>query len=84
MLRIHAELRLAFHVMGDQRRFYEPYLTRNRELLAALESRDAPQAELLLSVYLADAERQLVRAFDDTRPRASRPTGSDQREGYGT
>jgi DNA-binding GntR family transcriptional regulator len=84
MLRIHAELRLAFHVMGDQRRFHEPYLTRNRELLAALESRDAQQAELLLSVYLADAERQLVRAFDDIEPRASRPTGSDQREGYGT
>jgi DNA-binding GntR family transcriptional regulator len=65
MLRIHAELRLAFHAMDDPRRFHAPYLTRNRELLTALESRDAQQAELLLSVYLADAERQLLRAFDD-------------------
>jgi DNA-binding GntR family transcriptional regulator len=67
MLRVHAELRLAFHVMDDPRRFHAPYLTRNRELLAALESRDTQQAELLLSVYLADAERQLLRTFDDAR-----------------
>lgn len=65
MLRLHAELRLAFHAMGDPQRFHAPYLTRNRELLTALESRNAQQAELLLSVYLADAERQLLRAFDD-------------------
>ena len=65
MLRVHAELRLAFHAMGNPRRFHEPYLARNRELLAALESRSTQQAELLLSVYLADAERQLLRAFDD-------------------
>ncbi|QNA77360.1 GntR family transcriptional regulator [Streptomyces sp. So13.3] len=67
MLRIHAELRLSFHVMDNPQRFHEPYLTRNRELLGALESRDTQQAELLLSVYLADAERQLVRAFEDAR-----------------
>ncbi|WP_330301658.1 MULTISPECIES: GntR family transcriptional regulator [unclassified Streptomyces] len=71
MLRIHAELRLAFHAMGDPRRFHAPYLTRNRELLAALEARDAQQAELLLSVYLADAERQLLRAFADRGPFSS-------------
>lgn len=68
MLRIHAELRLVFHVMDNPRRFHEPYLARNRELLAALESRNTQQAELLLSVYLADAERQLVRAFTDAEP----------------
>ncbi|MGW3443963.1 GntR family transcriptional regulator [Streptomyces sp. NPDC001076] len=28
MLRIHAELRLAFHAMGDLRRFHAPYLIR--------------------------------------------------------
>lgn len=65
MLRLHAELRLAFHAMNDLRRFHAPYLARNRELLAALESRNTQQAELLLSVYLADAERHLLRAFDD-------------------
>jgi DNA-binding GntR family transcriptional regulator len=71
MLRIHAELRLVFHVMDNPRRFYEPYLARNRELMAALESRDTKQAELLLSVYLADAERQLLRAFTHARPPAA-------------
>ncbi|MFI5821335.1 GntR family transcriptional regulator [Streptomyces rishiriensis] len=65
MLRVHAELRLAFHAMDDPQRFHVPFLARNRELLAALESRDARQAELLLSVYLADAERQLLRTFQD-------------------
>ncbi|WP_037603438.1 GntR family transcriptional regulator [Streptacidiphilus rugosus] len=68
MLRVHAELRLAFHAMGDPWRFHAPYLTRNRELLTALEARDAQQSELLLSVYLADAERQLLRAFADREP----------------
>lgn len=67
MLRIHAELRLAFHIMDNPKRFHEPYLTRNRELLVSLESRDTQQAELLLALYLADAERQLVRAFEDGR-----------------
>ncbi|MGW1811162.1 hypothetical protein [Streptomyces sp. NPDC002078] len=57
--------------MGDLRRFHAPYLTRNRELLSALEARDAQQAELLLSVYLADAERQLLRAFADREPFSS-------------
>ncbi|MEY9838191.1 GntR family transcriptional regulator [Streptacidiphilus sp. EB103A] len=71
MLRIHAELRLVFHVMDNPRRFHEPYLARNRELLAALESRNTQHAELLLSVYLADAERQLVRAFADAEPPAA-------------
>lgn len=70
MLRIHAELRLVFHVMDNPRRFHEPYLARNRELLAALESRNTQHAELLLSVYLADAERQLVRAFTGAEPPA--------------
>ena len=70
MLRVHAELRLAFHVIDDPRRFHAPYLTRNRELLTALETRDTQQAELLLSVYLTDSERQLLRTFDDTRPPA--------------
>lgn len=65
MDRIHAELRLAFHTMGDPQRFHAPYVTRNRELLTALQTRDARQAEIHLSVYLGDSERQLLRAFED-------------------
>jgi DNA-binding GntR family transcriptional regulator len=59
-----AELRLVFHVMADSRRFHEPYLSRNREILGWLEKGDGPAAERLLSTYLDDAERQLVEAYE--------------------
>jgi DNA-binding GntR family transcriptional regulator len=58
-----AELRLVFHVMADPRRFYEPYLARNREILTRLQAGDAPAADRLLADYLADAEHQLVNAY---------------------
>ncbi|MCM2579246.1 GntR family transcriptional regulator [Streptomyces meridianus] len=58
-----AELRLAFHVMEDPQRFYAPYLERNREILEALRSGDAPGAERLLAAYLADSRRQLAEAY---------------------
>jgi DNA-binding GntR family transcriptional regulator len=58
-----AELRLAFHVMGDPRRFHEPYLSRNRDILTALESADAAGAERLLGFYLEDSRRQLIEAY---------------------
>jgi DNA-binding GntR family transcriptional regulator len=58
-----AELRLAFHVMDDPRRFYEPYLSRNREILAALEAGDAAAAERELGFYLEDSRRQLIEAY---------------------
>lgn len=58
-----AELRLAFHVMDDPRRFYEPYLSRNREILTALESGETARAEQLLGFYLEDSRRQLVEAY---------------------
>lgn len=60
---ILAELRLVFHVMADPRRFHQPYLTRNRAILARLEAADGPGAARLLAAYLADAERQLVDAY---------------------
>jgi DNA-binding GntR family transcriptional regulator len=62
MAQILAELRLVFHVMKNPRRFHEPYIGRNREILEALEARDVPGAEALLKKYLDDAESQLVRA----------------------
>ncbi|MGW7521311.1 GntR family transcriptional regulator [Streptomyces sp. NPDC054796] len=65
-----AELRLAFHVMDDPRRFHEPYLTRNREILNTLEAGDAATAERLLGFYLEDSRRQLIEAYPE-RPDAS-------------
>jgi DNA-binding GntR family transcriptional regulator len=58
-----AELRLVFHVMADPRRFYEPYLARNGEILARIQAGDASAADRMLADYLADAEHQLVDAY---------------------
>lgn len=63
MARVLAELRLAFYAMKNPRRFHEPYLVRNRELLDALQAGQFKKAESLLEVYLDDAERQLSRAY---------------------
>ncbi|SCK40887.1 GntR family transcriptional regulator [Streptomyces sp. WMMB 322] len=60
-----AELRLAFHVMEDTRRFYEPYLARNREILTTLEDGDAAGAERLLGRYLEDSRRQVIEAYPE-------------------
>jgi DNA-binding GntR family transcriptional regulator len=60
---ITAELRLVFHVMVDPRRFHEPYLARNREILALLRSGDRPSATAALADYLQDAEQQLVDGY---------------------
>jgi DNA-binding GntR family transcriptional regulator len=60
-----AELRLAFHVMDDPRRFHEPYLTRNRDILTALEAGDIESAERMLGFYLEDSRRQLAEAYPD-------------------
>ncbi|MFC4493061.1 GntR family transcriptional regulator [Streptomyces ovatisporus] len=66
-----AELRLAFHVMDDPRRFYEPYLTRNREILTALEDGDATAAERMLGYYLEDSRRQVIEAYPEQPPHGS-------------
>ena len=63
MAQILAELRLVFHVMKDPRRFHEPYIGRNRSILAALLSGDITGAEKLLREYLDDSERQLLAAY---------------------
>jgi DNA-binding GntR family transcriptional regulator len=67
MSAVLAELRLVFHVMENPRWFHEPYLNRNRELLAALERGNGTHAEKLLFTYLDDAERQLVEAYGSAR-----------------
>jgi DNA-binding GntR family transcriptional regulator len=58
-----AELRLVFHAMADPRRFHEPYLARNIEILGALEGGRGKVAERLLGRYLDDALAQLVDAY---------------------
>ncbi|WP_037576286.1 GntR family transcriptional regulator [Phaeacidiphilus oryzae] len=63
MVGVLAELRLAFHAMGDPRRFHEPYLGRNRQLLETLASGDAGKAAQELAFYLEDSRRQLVEAY---------------------
>lgn len=60
---ILAELRLVFHVMADPRRFHEPYLASNREILDCIEVGDGPGAERLLAAYLDRAQEQLVDAY---------------------
>lgn len=60
---ILAELRLVFHVMDDPRRFHEPYLARNREVLGHIAAGDGPGAERLLAAYLDQAREQLVEAY---------------------
>ncbi|HEX6353248.1 GntR family transcriptional regulator [Actinophytocola sp.] len=63
MRNILAELRLVFHTMADPRRFHEPYLERNKEILAAIEAGDGPRAERLMLKYLDDSEQQIVAAY---------------------
>lgn len=58
-----AELRLVFHVMADPRRFHAPYLTRNRQIVEALQAGDAAEAERLLHSYLEDSRVQLSGAY---------------------
>jgi len=55
-----AELRLVFHTMPDTRALHEPYVPRNREILARLQAGDGPGAERLLAAYLDDAESALL------------------------
>ena len=63
MRNILAELRLVFHTMADPRRFHEPYLERNKEILIAIEAGDGPRAERLMLKYLEDSEQQIVAAY---------------------
>ncbi|MEU6993542.1 GntR family transcriptional regulator [Streptomyces sp. NPDC046465] len=63
MRSVLAELRLAFHVVDDPRRLHEPYLERNKRILAALRAGDAGQAEHLLADYLEDSLDGLVEVY---------------------
>ncbi|MFI5799619.1 GntR family transcriptional regulator [Streptomyces sp. NPDC051677] len=63
MRSVFAELRLAFHFVGEPRRLHEPYLQRNRQILQALEAGDRAEAEQLLAVYLDDSLARVVEVY---------------------
>jgi DNA-binding GntR family transcriptional regulator len=58
-----AELRLVFHVMADPEGFHRPFIARNKVIAQLVEAGDGPAAEQELLAYLADAERQLLAAY---------------------
>ncbi|MGM1063569.1 GntR family transcriptional regulator [Saccharothrix sp. Mg75] len=59
--RLLAELRLAFHIMGDPEEFHRDYLPLHEMLVAQLDvERDVPEAEATLLTYFERAEQHLV------------------------
>lgn len=65
--RVLAELRLAFHAVASPQVLHEPYVARNRELLALLDDGEFARAATDLERYLRDSEQQLL---DAVRARA--------------
>ncbi|WP_051706014.1 GntR family transcriptional regulator [Nocardioides aequoreus] len=54
-----AELRLAFAQVADGRRFHEPYLERNAQMVDLLRRGEVAEAERELVAYLTDAQEQV-------------------------
>ncbi|MFG1943232.1 GntR family transcriptional regulator [Nonomuraea sp. NPDC048826] len=67
MRQLLAELRLVFHVMENPRDFHEPFVARNRELLALMEAGEHDDAVAYLEGYLDHAEQLLLRAYEPNR-----------------
>ncbi|GAB4069663.1 GntR family transcriptional regulator [Angustibacter speluncae] len=61
--RVLAELRLAFHAVASPQVLHEPYVGRNRELLALLDAGEFARAATDLEQYLRDSEQQLLDAL---------------------
>ena len=55
-----AELRLAFLLLPDAQALHEPFVARNRRLVALLDAGDRDGARAELEDYLAAAERHLL------------------------
>ena len=68
---LNAEIRLIFHVMHNPRAFHEPYLARNRDIYELLVTK-SPRVADVLDIYLRDAERLLVGAYEQAAPTAER------------
>jgi DNA-binding GntR family transcriptional regulator len=58
-----AEMRLVFHLMGDDPGFHEAYLDRNEAIIRLLEAGDRAGAAAALRDYLSDAEEHLLGAL---------------------
>jgi DNA-binding GntR family transcriptional regulator len=59
-----AELRLAFLLLPDRRAFHEPFVARNRRLVALLDAADRGVALAELGEYLDVSERHLLEAVE--------------------
>ena len=68
MRRILAELRLVFHMMADPHRFHEPYVHRNAAITTLVEEGRTAEAAEALTVYLDDAEAQLLGGIAERSP----------------
>lgn len=64
--RLLAELRLAFDAVPDPQALHQPYLDRNRAILAMLEAGQVKRAAGELERYLRDSEEQLLVAYRET------------------
>jgi DNA-binding GntR family transcriptional regulator len=64
MRRALAELRLIFHAMQSPEQFHRPYLERNRSIAESIRRGDGVTAERDLLRYLADAEAQILAAYN--------------------
>lgn len=64
MRRLTAELRLIFSVVDDPRGLYQPYVKRNKELLALMTEGRFPEAADYLQDYLDDSEGAILAAFE--------------------
>jgi DNA-binding GntR family transcriptional regulator len=63
MRSVFAELRLAFHVVDNPRKLYEPYLARNLLILQTLQKGERDEAEEMLAAYLDDSLKGLVEVY---------------------
>jgi len=61
--RLLAELRLAFHVVGNPEVLHERYIRRNHALLDLLEAGEVGRAADELDRYFRDSEEELVEAY---------------------
>ncbi|MCW2894188.1 MAG: hypothetical protein QOG28_788 [Trebonia sp.] len=64
MRRALAELRLIFHAMEPPEQFHRPYLERNRSIAESIMRGDGETAGGDLLRYLADAEAQILAAYN--------------------
>jgi DNA-binding GntR family transcriptional regulator len=65
-------LRLIFYAMDSPEQFHRPYLERNRSIAESIMRGDGETAERELLHYLADAERQILAAYNVLAQAASR------------